>query len=88
MPTVNVNIQPAILNWALDQTNEEKLGKKLAENIKHWLDGSKCPTFNQIEEFSKKTHRSFCCMLLRNAPCGCNVRILSPSRPCPGLSLH
>lgn len=56
MPTVNVNIQPAILNWALDQTNEEKLGKKLAENIKHWLDGSKCPTFNQIEEFSKKTH--------------------------------
>ena len=56
MPTVNVNIQPAILNWALAQTNEEKLGKKLIENIKHWLDGSKCPTFNQIEEFSKKTH--------------------------------
>lgn len=56
MPTVNVNIQPAILNWALGQTNEEKLGKKLVENVKHWLDGSKCPTFNQIEEFSKKTH--------------------------------
>lgn len=56
MPTVNVNIQPAILNWALGQTNEEKLGEKLVENVKHWLDGSKCPTFNQIEEFSKKTH--------------------------------
>ena len=56
MPTVNVNIQPAILNWALGQTNEEKLGEKLVENIKHWLDGSKCPTFNQIEEFSKKAH--------------------------------
>ena len=25
MPTVNVNIQPAILNWALGQTNEETL---------------------------------------------------------------
>ena len=28
----------------------------MRENVKHWLDGSKCPTFNQIEEFSKKTH--------------------------------
>ncbi len=39
MPTVNVNIQPAIINWALSQTSEEKLGVKLMESIKHWLDG-------------------------------------------------
>ena len=26
MPTVNVNIQPAIISWALSQTSEEKLG--------------------------------------------------------------
>ena len=25
MPTVNVNVQPAIINWALSQTSEEKL---------------------------------------------------------------
>lgn len=56
MPTVNVNIQPAIINWALSQTSEEKLGVKLVENIKHWLDGTKSPTFNQIEDFSKKSH--------------------------------
>lgn len=56
MPTVNVEIQPAILNWALSQTSEEKLGAKLAENIKHWLDGTKSPTFSQIEDFSKKSH--------------------------------
>ena len=56
MPTVNVNIQPAIISWALSQTSEEKLGAKLVENIKHWLDGTKSPTFNQIEDFSKKSH--------------------------------
>ena len=56
MPTINVNIQPAIISWALSQTSEEKLGTKLVENIKHWLDGTKSPTFNQIEDFSKKSH--------------------------------
>ena len=55
MPTVNVNIQPAILIWALSQTSEEKLGAKLMNNVKQWLDGSKSPTFNQIEDFSKKS---------------------------------
>ena len=56
MSTVNVNIQPAIISWALSQTSEEKLGTKLVDNIKHWLDGTKSPTFNQIEDFSKKSH--------------------------------
>ena len=56
MPTVNVNVQPAIISWALSQTSEEKLGTKLMENIKQWLDGTKRPTFNQIEDFSKKSH--------------------------------
>lgn len=56
MPAVKVNIQPAIISWALSQTSEEKLGAKLVENIKHWLDGTKSPTFNQIEDFSKKSH--------------------------------
>lgn len=56
MPTVNVNIQPAIISWALSQTSEEKLGAKFVENIKHWIDGTKSPTFNQIEAFSKKSH--------------------------------
>lgn len=56
MPTVNVNIQPAVIKWALSQTQEEKLGSKLMENIKHWLDGTKTPTFNQIENFSMKSN--------------------------------
>ena len=48
MPTVNVNVQPAIISWALSQTSEEKLGTKLMENIKQWLDGTKRPTFNPV----------------------------------------
>lgn len=40
MPTINVNIQPAIIRWALSQTSEENLGAKLMDNIKHWLDSA------------------------------------------------
>lgn len=56
MPAVKVNIQPAVINWALSQTKEEQLGTKLMDNIMRWLDGSKTPTFNQIEDFSRKAN--------------------------------
>ncbi|MCM1540945.1 MAG: ImmA/IrrE family metallo-endopeptidase [Blautia sp.] len=56
MPTVNVNVRPEIINWALSQTQEERLGDKLMNNITKWLDGTKKPTFNQIEDFSKKAN--------------------------------
>ena len=54
MPSITVDIQPEIINWALKQTKEERLDAALLNNIQHWLDGTKVPTFNQIEEFSKK----------------------------------
>lgn len=56
MPIVTVDIQPAIIKWALCQTKEEQLGEKLMNHIKRWLDGTKKPTFRQIEEFSRKTN--------------------------------
>ena len=56
MPAVNVNIQPEIISWALSQTQEEKLGDKLMSNIRQWLNGTKVPTFNQIEDFSRKSN--------------------------------
>lgn len=56
MPMVKVNIQPEILKWALSQVQEEKLGEKLMANIIKWLNGTKTPTFNQIEELSKKSN--------------------------------
>lgn len=56
MPSVKVNIQPEIIDWALSQTREEQLGSRLMDNIKKWLEGTKTPTFNQIEDFSKKSN--------------------------------
>lgn len=56
MSAVNVNIQPEILHWALNQTKKEKLGDKLLSNIMQWLSGTKTPTFRQIEDFSKKSN--------------------------------
>ncbi len=56
MPSVNVNIQPEVIHWALNQTPAEKLGEKLMDNITKWLDGTKTPTFHQLEEFSKKSN--------------------------------
>lgn len=56
MPVVNVNIQPEIIRWALSQTQNEKLGDKLLNNIIQWLNGTKTPTFNQIEDFSRKAN--------------------------------
>lgn len=56
MPTVKVKICPEIIHWALSQTQEEKLGEKLMSNITKWLNGTKTPTFNQIEAFSRKTN--------------------------------
>ena len=56
MPTVNVKIQPTIISWAMSQTSEEQLGTKLLSNIQQWLSGTKTPTFNQIETFSRKAN--------------------------------
>ncbi|QWT52206.1 ImmA/IrrE family metallo-endopeptidase [Eubacterium sp. MSJ-33] len=56
MPAISVSIQPEIISWALGQAREEQLGTKLMNNIKQWLDGTKTPTFNQIEDFSRKAN--------------------------------
>lgn len=60
MPTVNVNIQPEIISWALSQTQKEKLGDKLMNNIVQWLNGTKTPTFNQIEDFLLRSTENGC----------------------------
>jgi len=68
VPAVNVNIRPEIISWALSQTQEEKLGEKLMNNIAKWLDGTKTPTFNQIEDFSKKANIPLGYFFLKTPP--------------------
>lgn len=50
MLTVNVDINPAILSWALNQTKKEKLDTIFLENIIQWLAGTKRPTFNNYRQ--------------------------------------
>ena len=54
VPSIAVDIQPEIINWALKQTKEDRIDAALLNSIQQWLDGTKVPTFNQIEDFSKK----------------------------------
>lgn len=68
MAIVNVNIQPEIIRWALSQVKEEKLGEKMVGNIAQWLNGTKTPTFNQIEDFSKKANIPLGYFFLKTPP--------------------
>lgn len=56
MPAISASIQPEITSWVLGQAREEQLGTKLMNNIKQWLDGTKTPAFNQIEDISRKAN--------------------------------
>lgn len=56
MPMVSVNICPEILTGVLSQVRKEKLDSKLMNNINQWLEGTEKPTFNQIEDLSKKSN--------------------------------
>ena len=68
MPKVNVNIQNNVIQWVLNQTSEEQLGLDLMNIIKQWLDGTKTPTFNQIEEVSKKSNIPLGYFFLKTPP--------------------
>lgn len=56
MPTVYVNIKPEIINWVLSQIREDIFEENIINNINDWLNGTKTPTFKQIEDLSKKTN--------------------------------
>lgn len=68
MSTVNIDIKPNIINWALKQIDKEQLGEKMLHNISKWINGDKKPTFNQVQELSKKTHIPFGYFFLAEPP--------------------
>jgi Zn-dependent peptidase ImmA (M78 family) len=68
MPKVSVTIENEIIEWVLRQTNEEMLDDKLMSNINQWLAGKKTPTFNQIEDFSKKSNVPLGYFFLKTPP--------------------
>jgi Zn-dependent peptidase ImmA (M78 family) len=67
MATVSVN--PELLRWAIDRAGlqvEDLLNKY--PNLPDWLEGTKKPTFRQLEGFSKKTRAPFGYLLLEKPP--------------------
>lgn len=56
MATVYVDVQPSIINWVAKQLDGKIINDNLMNNIKHWLNGTKKPTFHQIEDLSKKSN--------------------------------
>ncbi len=52
---VSVNISPEILKWVLFEIQNRAISDDTIENIQAWIDGTKEPTFNQIEKISKAT---------------------------------
>lgn len=68
MPGVSVNIQPAILDWAMQKAQMGSAGSSVIDLLEKWISGEKTPTFNQIEEVSKKTSIPFGYFFLEKPP--------------------
>lgn len=68
MPSVYVEISPNILKWVLEQADAELLDTSLFLCVQQWIVGSKKPTFNQIEQLSRKTRIPLGYFFLDNPP--------------------
>ena len=68
MPSVHVNVQPAVLDWVLQRAVAENADNSVIDMIMKWLSGEKTPTFNKLEEVSKKVHIPFGYFFLKEPP--------------------
>lgn len=83
-------VEPAILHWAVDQVPDDSIDDKMRGNIKSWMDGTKTPTFCQIQDMSKKLHIPLGYFFLKTPPAEKinllefrtvdSVQLLKPSR--------
>ena len=68
MPGVTVSIAPEILNWIIQKVQFQKVNSSVYELLNKWLSGEKEPTFNQVEDMSKKTNIPFGYFFLDKPP--------------------
>lgn len=68
MSGVSVNIQPAILDWVMQEAQMRSAGSSVIDMIAKWISGEKTPTFNQIEDISKKISVPFGYFFLEKPP--------------------
>ena len=59
MSVLYLDVQPTVLDWAIQRTQFEDVSENVIETLTQWRDGIKKPTFKQLEDISKKTHIPF-----------------------------
>ena len=68
MPTVRVDVEPAVLRWALERGGIDLASATTAHpDLEAWLSRTKKPTMKQLERFGQKVHVPFG-MLFLSAP--------------------
>lgn len=68
MAGVSVNIKPEIISWILHTIHFENIAGSALDLLHKWQTGEKTPTFNQVEEMSKKTNIPFGYFFLDRPP--------------------
>lgn len=68
MAGVSVNVKPEIISWILHTIQPESIAGSAIELLHKWKTGEKIPTFNQVEDMSKKTNIPFGYFFLDNPP--------------------
>ncbi|MDD7219740.1 MAG: ImmA/IrrE family metallo-endopeptidase [Clostridia bacterium] len=68
MASINVTIKPEIISWVLQTVQFENVASSAIELLNKWQSGEKTPTFNQVEDISKKTNIPFGYFFLDKPP--------------------
>lgn len=68
MAGVGVHVKPEIITWILQSLQLENVASSAIELLHKWQSGEKTPTFNQVEDISKKTNIPFGYFFLDKPP--------------------
>lgn len=69
MPTIRVDVAPALLRWAVRRARwDEATTRQRAPKLDAWIDGTARPTLKQIEKFAADTHTPFGLLFLPEPP--------------------
>lgn len=66
---VVVDVAPELLRWAVERAGwDRETAERRAPKLDEWVEGTRKPTFNQIEEFARKTHTPMGLLFLPEPP--------------------
>ena len=68
MAGISVEVKPEIIRWILQTIQFDSVASSAIDLLNKWQTGEKTPTFNQVEEISKKTNVPFGYFFLDKPP--------------------